>query len=352
MAGVSRASEMSETGGKIRHETFRDLGLRFFLRPHAEILRRPLAVDAAWRGADLRSSEAWTHRLTRDQIAELDAALAHVRRSGLALAEVGRAEFPLPELGPVVAAWAREIDRGRGFVLVRGFPVDDYDEADAATIYWGIGQHMGIPGEQNPAGELLGHVQDTGAALVNPSVRAYQTHHRIDFHADLSDVVGLLCLREARSGGASRIVSSVAVYNEVVARRPDLIDVLYEPFCIDRRDEQDEGELPYLAIPLCRYAAGRLSTFYHTDYIHSALRHPEVPRFSQRQCELVELYEAIACSPEFYLDMDFQPGDMQFLSNHVLLHARGAYDDYDEPERKRHLLRLWLSLRDEETVDA
>jgi hypothetical protein len=190
-------------------------------------------------------------------------------------------------------------------------------------------------------------VLDTGEDTANPFVRRYRTAGDIAYHCDLADVVGLLCLRTARRGVASRIVSSVSVYNELLRRRPDLVDRLYEPFCLDTRDEQGDGRLPYVPVVPCRHARGVLRTFYHSDYFRSAVRHPEVPPFSAEERLLLDLYEDIAGDPQLYLDMQFEPGDIQLISNHATLHARTAYEDGAGPE-KRHLLRLWLSLRDRE----
>jgi hypothetical protein len=153
-----------------------------------------------------------------------------------------------------------------------------------------------------------------------------------------------LCLRSARRGGASRIASSVAVYDELVRRRPDLAARLYAPFLLDIRNEDASGALRYLPIPPCRFADGRLRTFFHSDYFRSVVRHADVPAFTAAERELLDLYEAIASDPDFYLDMEFAPGDIQWLSNHTILHARTAYEDHPEPERRRHLLRLWLSI--------
>jgi hypothetical protein len=255
---------------------------------------------------------------------------------------VRREDFALPTLAPAIAGWARELQHGRGFMLVRGLPVARWGDERSALVYWSLGQHLGEPGAQNPQGDLLGHVVDTGEDAANPFVRRYRTAGDIAFHCDLADAVGLLCLRGARRGGASRIVSSVSVYNELLRRRPDLIARLYEPFCLDTRDEQGEGRLPYVPVVPCRYAGGVLRSFYHSDYFRSAVRHAEVPPFTADEQTLLDLYEEIADSPQLYLDMQFEPGDIQLISNHVTLHARTAYDD--DPGARRHLLRLWLSL--------
>jgi len=328
------------------HLSFGAQAMRYFQRAHESVRREPLEVPAAWRGSELARRDDWVVRLSAAQIDELARAADAVAKRGLGLDAVRRENFALPALAPVIAGWARELLRGRGVLLVRGLPVERWGEDRAALIYWGIGQHLGEPGAQNPQGDLLGHVLDTGEDAANPFVRRYRTAGDIAYHCDLADAVGLLCLRTARRGGASRIVSSVTVYNELLRCRPDLIDRLYEPFCLDTRDEQGDGRLPYVPVVPCCYAGGVLRTFYHSDYFRSAVRHPEVPPFNALEQSLLDLYEQIAGEPGLYLDMQFEPGDIQFISNHFILHARTAYEDGDAATQRRHLLRLWLSLRD------
>ena len=328
----------------VHHQSFAKQALHYFARDHEAVRRTPVGGPAAWRGAELRARSDWQVRLTSEQIEELDRARAAVRARGLELAAVGRDAFALPTLAPVIRTWSRELADGRGFLLVRGLPVARWGDEDSALVYWGIGQHLGVPGAQNPMGDLLGHVTDLGEDAAKPLVRLYRTAADIDWHCDLADVVGLLCLRTAMRGGASRIVSSVAIYDELLRRRPDLVDRLYEPFALDSRDEQGEGKRPFLPITPCRFAQGRLRTFWHGDYFRSALRHPEAPRWDARTEELVALYDEIASDPALVLEMNFEPGDVQLISNHTTLHARSEYEDWPEPHRKRHLLRLWLSL--------
>ena len=305
--------------------------------------RMPVEVPAAWLGRDVSRRRDWIHRLTPPEIAEIDAALARARATGRPMAELSRADFPLPKLEPVIAGWMHALDRGRGFVLVRGLPVQRYGEADAALAYWGLGLHMGSPVSQNAAGDLLGNVRDTGADPKNPAVRLYKTRVDLGFHCDGSDIVGLLCLKPAKSGGVSRIVSSTSVYNEILRRRPELAPLLFEPFYWDRNEEQKPGEAPWFALPIAFAQNGRLRIFYIGWYIRGAQRHADVPRLSPQQRELLDLIDGIAATPEFHLDMDFEAGDIQLLKNSVILHARTEYEDFPEPERKRHLLRLWLT---------
>ena len=319
--------------------------LHYFQREHEAPLRAPLdQVAAAWRGRDMAARQDWIVRLGADEVAELERACASVQARRLALGEVRREDFPLGALGGRIRAWADELLHGRGFLLVRGLPVARWGDETSALAYWGIGQHLGRPGAQNPEGELLGHVVDTGEDAANPFVRRYRTAGDIRWHCDLADAVGLLCLRTARRGGASRIVSSVSVYNTLLAQRPDLVDALYEPFLLDTRDEEGKDRAPWVPVPPCRFAHGMLRTFWHGDYFRSVERHAEAPRLTPTQRELLEVYESIANSSDLYLDMQFEVGDIQLLSNHLALHARTAYEDDPDPAQRRHLLRLWLSL--------
>src|SRR6185503_18315862 len=322
--------------------TFGAQALHYFQREHEAPLRTSLDVAAAWRGAEMAARDDWVVRLGADDVAELEQACAAVQARGLGLGEVRREDFPLATLGGRLRAWADELLRGRGFLLVRGLPVARWGDETSALAYWGIGQHLGTPGAQNPEGELLGHVVDTGEDAGNPFVRRYRTAGDIRWHCDLADAVGLLCLRTARRGGASRIVSSVSVYNTLLAQRPDLVDALYEPFLLDTRDEEGSGRASWVPVPPCRFAGGMLRTFWHGDYFRSVERHAEAPRFTPLERELLDRYEAIANSPDLYLDMQFERGDIQLLSNHLALHARTAYEDNPDPAQRRHLLRLWL----------
>ena len=287
----------------------------------------------------------WIHELSAAEIADLDRAVAHARTSGRSLAELGREDFPLGVLASSTEQWLDALDSGRGFVLVRGVPVERYGEEEATIAYWGLGLHLGSAVSQNAAGDLLGHVRDAGLARRDPTIRLYRTREQLGFHTDGSDIVGLLCLRPAKAGGTSRIASSAAIYNEILKRRPDLVSALYEPFPFDRNGEEGPGEAPFFQLPICRELEGRLNTFYIGWYIRDSQRHAQAPRLSRVQREAIDLIDEIASDPRIHLDMDFRAGDIQWLKNASILHARTDYEDYAEPERKRHLLRLWLTSR-------
>lgn len=313
--------------------------------------RRPVTDRSAWRGADLADDTSWVVELTDAERAEIVAALHHASREGVDIATLHREQFPLPTLAGRAAEWARELDQGRGFLLLRGFPVDLLDDGECELAYVGLGSHLGRPVGQDKDATLLGHVRDEGVPRTDPSVRLYRTRARQDFHTDGSDLVGLLCLQRAASGGESRIASSATVYNELLARRPDLLDVLHQALYWDRNDEQSVGEDPYFAFPAITDVGGSPRIFYIGWYIRDAQRHPDVPRLTPDQVAAMDLVEAIANDPAVHLEMDFRPGDVQLLNNAKILHAREAYEDHDDPARRRHLLRLWLTAHDFTAVD-
>jgi hypothetical protein len=301
---------------------------------------------SAWIGADMRNREAeWSYRLSSPEVAEIEAAVRQVRARGLDIAEIRREDFPLPTLGPVLDRIRGEVLDGRGFALLRGLPVEDRPIADSATAYWGIGTYFGSARSQNAQGHLLGHVYDLGKGLsaINPHLRSYATAERQNFHIDRCDVVALLCLRRAKSGGLSTIVSSMAVHNAMAQRRPDLLERLYRPFPVDRRGEVPEGKAPFYEAPVFNAYADHVSVLYSRLHIGSAQRFPEARRLTGEDIEALDMLAELADDPELRLNMNFMPGDIQFLHNHTILHARSAYEDWPEVERKRHLLRLWLA---------
>jgi len=324
------------------HRSFGAQALHYFARPHDSVPQGPVGGPAAWRGAEVAQGDDWIVRLGEEDLAEIESAARSC--ADLPLERMDRGNFPLPMLAPRVRDWASELGSGRGFVLLRGLPVLRWGERLSSVAFWGLGCHLGLPGGQNPQEELLGHVRDYGEDSANPYVRKYRTAADIAFHCDLADVVGLLCLQPAPSGGASRIASSVAVHDEIRRQRPELAARLYEPFLLDTRDEARDETMPWVPVQPCCFSGGRLRTFWHSDYFRSVQRHAAAPRFTPAEKELLDLYEEVAASPGLRLDMDLQAGDIQWISNHTVVHSRTAYEEAREPERRRHLLRLWLSL--------
>lgn len=298
---------------------------------------------AAWLGPDMaRRPERWIHGLAGEQVAELEETACRLDASGIDIAAITAAEAPLSTLADRLAALKNDLLNGIGFCLIRGVPVERLSQRQSAIAFWCVGAHLGDAVSQNAKGHALGHVRDLGFDYGKPSARGYQTSERLPYHCDMGDVVGLLSLRTGRSGGLSSIVSSVTLYNAMAAERPDLVRVLLQPTYRDRRDEIPEGRKPWYPMPVFNPRDGRLFTHYVRSVIRKAQRFPDVPRISPAQEEAFDYLDALANGPDYHLDMEFQPGDVQFLCNHTTLHSRTKYVDWDEPEKKRHLLRLWL----------
>lgn len=295
---------------------------------------------AAWTGAGMRGRGDWIVRLSAADRAELDAAWR--ASSHLPIESIERAHFALPALGPKLLALRDEVIDGRGFVLLRGLDIEGWPIERTARTYWGIGAWFGRAVSQNAMGHVLGHVRDIDYDLRDPNVRTYQTAERQFYHSDSCDLVALLCLRPAKRGGLSSIVSSVTLYNEMARRRPELAAVLSEPLPIDRRGEVPDNEAPFFRNAVFNHHAGLVSSYVSRRYIESSQRHPDAPRLTPLHVEALDLLDALAEDPDLHLDMEFRPGDVQLLHNHTIFHDRTAFEDWPEPERKRHLLRLWL----------
>ncbi|MFZ2649817.1 MAG: TauD/TfdA family dioxygenase [Burkholderiaceae bacterium] len=285
----------------------------------------------------------WIEVLSKAELDELAAACEPWTRDAADLTQLTREQFVLPTLGPRSARVLQDLLDGRGFALWRGLPVADWGRRRSAVAFYGLGAHLGRALSQNAQGHVLGHVRDLGLSSSDPLVRIYQTSERQTFHTDSADLVGLLCLQAARSGGLSALVATATLYNEMRARRPDLAALLFEPLATDRRGEGPAEAAPYFEIPVFNWHAGHLSAIYQRQYISSAQRFAGAQRLSTAQVEALNLFDALADDPQLHFTMALEPGDMQFVHNHALLHDRTAFEDWPEPARKRHLLRLWLA---------
>lgn len=304
----------------------------------------PVAGPGVWYGRELARRDDWIRSFAPHELDEIDAAVRAFRESRKPLESLDAASFPLPRLAPVLRKIQDELLEGRGFVLLRGLPVERMSREEQAIAYLGLGSWLGRFRSQNAKGHLLGHVKDLGLDIRDPNVRYYQTSRKLEYHTDSVDVVGLLCLKAAKAGGESYLASSMTVYNEVLKRKAELLPALFEPFPTDRRGEVPEGMKPWFDIPIFHRHAGKLSCIYVRQYIESAQKHfPEARRLSPEQRAAMDLVDEICNDPAVHLSMDFRPGDIQLLHNHQILHSRGDFENWPEPERHRHLLRLWLA---------
>lgn len=303
----------------------------------------PVKDRSAWYGPDLAESAEWIELLSEAEIAEVEHAFRQLSSKRIDFASLTPSDVPLPTLAPRLQRILEEVLNGRGFVLIKSLPVERWTRREAASAFLIIGVHLGNLRRQNAEGHLLGHVRDMGRSSDDPNTRIYQTRERQTHHTDSCDVVGLLSLHAAKSGGLSNLVSSTTIFYEIRRRRPDLLRVLLEPIETDRRGEVPEGSNPYFTIPVFNYFDGLVSAIYQRQYIESARRFPGVAPLSPVQIEALDLLDELANEPRLNLMMDLQPGDIQLVHNHTILHDRTAFEDYPEPERKRHLLRLWLA---------
>lgn len=313
-------------------------------------MTRSLISDpAAWIGPRIQQDDRWIYRFDGAALDEIHEALAYAKKAGVRI-PFEKSMFPLPRLSGELKRVLDEIENGRGFMLMRGIPRHRYTDEECELIYWGIGMHFGTPVSQNARGHLLGHVRDEGRVIADPNARAYQTNMRMDFHTDLLpiDVLGLFCLRTAKSGGASKLTSALTIHNVLRKEHPDLLEALYGLFHLDWRGEEPQGEKPWFSIPMFSECNGRItSRICSLVYYESAARFGEQYRPTALQREALLAVQEIANRPELMLTMDFQEGDIQLINNHTMMHAREAYEDYPEPERQRHLLRMWIAVPDD-----
>ena len=298
----------------------------------------------AWYGPELRSdTRQWVFQLDAAEIADVEAATEKIAEQDKPIVEINKENFPLPVLGPRLEKLSEQLTAGIGFALLSRIPVERFTVQQAATMFYGVGAHLGHARMQNARGHVLGHVCDLNMHSDEPNVRIYQTNARQTFHTDSSDIVGLLCLKKAKKGGESLLVSAVTIYNEMLKARPDLVRLLFDPIATDRRGEIPEGMQPFFSIPVYSWDQGHLTVMYQRQYIESARRFDNAMQLTPEHLQALDMFDEFANDPDLNLSMQLEPGDMQFVYNHGLLHDRTGFEDWPDLEKRRHLLRLWLS---------
>lgn len=326
----------------------------------------PLTGPCAWHGAEMARSTRWLRRLDPEAVAEIDAALRAARAAGVPWDRTTRERFPLGRLGATLARVADELEDGPGVVVLRGLPVARYTPEELRQIWFGLGSHLGHPVHQNRHGELMREIRDEGRDVgarygqiparggdrlpVLSSYARTLSSGPLRFHTDRCDVVALLCVRQARAGGISRLASSVAVHNEMLRRRPDLAAALYRDVYRSRFGEESEQPDSVYPLPIFGVRDGKLTSHYSLTYIEVAQLVPGVPPLTDTQREAIALLAALA--EELSFEMRFEPGDMQLLNNHVVYHARTAFEDDAAAGQTRLLYRLWLSMPNSRALPA
>lgn len=304
----------------------------------------PVTTAAAWRGDRIKDRPDWVYLLSDEQVAELEALGRRFIVDNPDLRTVQASDYPLVATAEAAREWAHDVDYGRGFVLVRGLRTEFYSDALSSAIYYILGLHMGDPIRQNELGDLIDHVYAVSEKTMDdPEALSSKVRDKLVYHSDSSDVVALMCLRPAREGGTSCLVSGAEIYNEILRRRPDLAPLLLEPFHWDWRRQDHSAPANTYTSPVVSLKDGVFSMYAGSLYILTAQDYPEAPRLTADQIEVLRLFDEITYEPGMAIEMDFRPGDIQWLSNFAALHARTSFEDWPEPQRKRHLLRLWLS---------
>jgi Taurine catabolism dioxygenase TauD, TfdA family len=303
-----------------------------------------IASPADWRASDLAANTDWIAHFSPDECAEIDAALRVAQARGATLETLTRDDFPLPRVGTRIAELREHIENGRGIRVLRGLPTAPYTKDELRLIYWGLGRHIGTAVSQSKDGDLLGDVRNFGADVFGAEGRGYKSKQQLSFHTDSCDVVALMVLRIAMSGGISMVASSVAVHNEMVRRRPDLAAALYEPVAWSWQGQEPAGDPGWYLQPIFNFFAGKFSCRYVRAHVRNAQSFDDAPRLSGAQAEALDLLDEIAWREDVHLAMHFEPGDIQVLCNHTCMHSRTAFEDFPEEDRRRHLLRMWLSV--------
>jgi len=299
------------------------------------ILKEKITGAAAWKGSELVGGNSWIYHLSDNAINTIDKALAHVNKSGLSFPDFQKNDFPLENLADDFKRYTEILENGHGFLLIRGLPVERYTDDEINTIYIGIGLNLGLPVQQNPKGDLLGSVMNVGD-IEDRNTRVYETNAYLQYHTDPSDVVGLLCLRKAKSGGLSSLVSAATVYNQILENHPEFLALFYRPMYYAHLGEDTRS-------PIFSFYDGKLSCRYLRQYIE--LGHEERGlSLSGIEIEALDLFDSITHDPGLRLDMMLKPGDLQFANNYAVLHSRTEFEDYDDIAQHRKLLRLWLKM--------
>ena len=302
-----------------------------------------------WRGEELWRRDDWEVNLSGAEIHQLKSAVEDC--AGKEDDSITKDDFVLGSLAGRLEAVQRQLEEGAGFAFVRGLPPDQFDEDQLRRVFWGIAVHLGTPVSQSTAGERIFSVADAGYAPEDARSRGPNTSRKLSFHTDRCDVIGFCCHRQAKSGGENYIVSSMALYNELLERRPDLLAVLREPFYYLRHTVDGGNNRPWCRQPVFSFCEGHFAANLLRVLIDRAHAHPDLPDLTDEQTEALDLVETLANDPALHATFRQEPGDMVFLNNWVTLHKRSAFEDWPEPERRRHILRIWLSMPNSRPLD-
>jgi hypothetical protein len=302
-----------------------------------EIMRKAdkIIAPAVWTGTNFENDQSWFTYISEDEIHGLDVLISRLDQYGLSFPNYTRDDIEIGPIEKTLDQISVELEDGRGFHLLRGLPLERYNENQINNLYYAIGLYMGVPVKQNPKGDFLGLVMNVGD-ISKKDTRVYETNLYLPYHTDPSDVVGLLCVRPAQRGGMSSLVSAAAIYNRILEQRPDLVEVYYEQFCYAHLGADKHS-------PIFSFHQGKLSCRYLRQYIELGFEQMGIA-IPAKKLEALDLFDSVMMAPEMRIDMMLKAGDIQFANNYAVLHSRSAFDDHPATDRRRKKLRLWLKM--------
>ncbi|MCA9071427.1 MAG: TauD/TfdA family dioxygenase [Planctomycetaceae bacterium] len=311
----------------------------------------PQTLDhpAAWLGKEIATRPDFLYTLQNEDLDDLSKALSHSLNHELN--DVTQGLFPLPNLGERLAEIQNSLETGSGATLIRGFPVQNYSKEELQRIFWGIVQHIGTPVSQSAKGERIFHVRDEGYRLDDPRARGPNTRKRLSFHTDRCDVIAFMCLKQAKAGGENDIVSSITLYNEIQRRRPELLHELMQPYYYRRHNVDLGNDQAFCRQPIFSFYGGHFAGSFLRVLIERAYNSPDLPPMTDLQCEALDFLEEVAEEPDLRYQFRQAPGDILLLNNWVTFHRRSEFEDFEEPEKRRHILRVWLSVPNSRPLD-
>jgi alpha-ketoglutarate-dependent taurine dioxygenase len=315
--------------------------------PKPDMLLGPVTDLSAWKGADMKKDRSWIYRLNDRETADIESAFRTLLASGKGQHEVTEDDFPLEVFGRLVSAMRDQIEDGRGITLLKGVPIAGKTVDQVELLYAGIAAHIGTSIAQDTQGTLTGRVEDLGNNYKDISVRGTNTNAQLTPHCDSGDILSLLCVRQAKSGGMNTLASSMAIYNEILARHEQFIEPLYEGFHYNIRGNgppQRYRDMTAHRVPVYSYYQGKLSCRFNQKAILTSEQLPGVPPLSQLEKDAVNKVAELSMLPELSFEIRLEPGDLLMMSNYSVFHNRDAFEDWDDPARKRLLLRKWINI--------
>ena len=309
----------------------------------------PISGPAAWVGKEVTQREDWNFTLASKHLEEIRLAVRQTATTPLT--GIGSAEFSLPILGQQLLQIQHQLEHQSGVTILKGLPVDDFSAEEAERIFWGLSTYIGTAVSQSASGERIFHVRDEGFKTGHPKARGPNTRKRLSFHTDRCDIIGFMCLQQAQSGGINQLVSSVSVYNQILHERPDLLKVLMAPYYYKRHNVDTGNRLPYCQQPIFSFRDGIFASAYLRVLIDRAYADNDLPPMTETQLEALNFVDEVAARKEMYVEFWQEPGDIVLLNNWITYHRRTEFIDFEDPAKRRHLLRIWLAAPNSRALD-